>query len=195
MYDRARVGPITKTSDEISIICLFWLILQANPLFCFELWYSSCFEVKCWFHTFPKWCSHTPMWIPILLDHQDCLVNPFHRCVFSSSGSDHFNIRKINSSPLNGVHFICPKLPLFSCPPTLFLRGLEFLNQVSFYSCEVSPFFSSMFLSSDSQEDTNGAPSSSLFILVFFSGGFTLSFRCWSYPYPCSNAIPCWCLS
>ena len=55
LYDRARVGPTTKTSDEISIICLFRLILQANTLFCFELWYSSCFEVKCWFHIFFKW--------------------------------------------------------------------------------------------------------------------------------------------
>ena len=32
-------------------IC-FWLILQANPVFWFELWYSSCFEVKCWSITF-----------------------------------------------------------------------------------------------------------------------------------------------
>ena len=33
LYDRARVGPTTKTSDEISIICLFWLIPLANPCF------------------------------------------------------------------------------------------------------------------------------------------------------------------
>ena len=32
---------------------------------------------------------------------------------------------------LTGVCFIDPKLPLFSRPPTLFLRGLRFLNQVS----------------------------------------------------------------
>ena len=39
--------------------------------------------------------------------------------------------------------FIRPKLPLFfSRPPTLFLQGLRFLYQVSFYFCEVSPFFS-----------------------------------------------------
>ena len=31
LYDRACVGPTTKTSKEISIICLFRLILQANP--------------------------------------------------------------------------------------------------------------------------------------------------------------------
>ena len=37
-------------------------------------------------------------------------------------------------SPLsfpNVVCFIRPKLPLFSCPPTLFLQGLRFLNHVS----------------------------------------------------------------
>ena len=58
--------------------------------FCFELWYSSCFNVKCWFHTFPKWSSHTTMWIPILHVNRDCLVNPFQPMCFSSSGSDHF---------------------------------------------------------------------------------------------------------
>ena len=35
LYDGAHVGPTMKTSDEISIICLFRLILQANPLFLF----------------------------------------------------------------------------------------------------------------------------------------------------------------
>lgn len=40
--------------------------------------------------------------------------------------------------------------------------------------------FPSMFLSGDSQEDTNGASSLSFFVL-FFSGGFKPSFRCWSY--------------
>ena len=81
---------------------------------------------------FPKRCSHTPMWIPILHDNRDCLVNPFQPACFSSSGSDHVNIRKINSKFfLNSVCFIRPKLPLFSCPPTLFIQGLRFLNQVS----------------------------------------------------------------
>lgn len=42
---------------------------------------------------------------------------------------------------LNGIHSICPKLPLFSHPPALFPRGLKFLNQVSFYWWDVSPFF------------------------------------------------------
>ena len=55
LYDRARVSPTTKTSDEISIICLFRLILQANTLFYFVLWYSSYFEFICSFHIFFKW--------------------------------------------------------------------------------------------------------------------------------------------
>ena len=55
LYDWARVGPTTKTSDEISIICLFRLILQANTLFYFVLWYSSFFEFICSFHIFFKW--------------------------------------------------------------------------------------------------------------------------------------------
>ena len=121
LYDRARVGPTTKTSDEISIICLFRLMLQANPLFYFELWYSSCFEVKCWFHTFPKWCYHTPMWLPILHDNWYCHVNPFQPGCFSSSGSnpcrhpqDHFSV-----SPTLFSSSV-PKLPLFSLPPTPF---------------------------------------------------------------------------
>ena len=44
---------------------------------------------------FPKWCSHIPMWILILLDNRDCHVNPFQPVCLSSSGSDHFNISKI----------------------------------------------------------------------------------------------------
>ena len=56
----------------------------------------------------------------------------FQPMCFSSSGSDHSNIRKINYKLfLNGVCFIRPKLPLFFRPPTLFLQGLRFLNQVS----------------------------------------------------------------
>ena len=139
LYTRARVGPTTKTSDEISIICLFRLILQANPLFCFELWYSSCFEVKCWIHTFPKWCSHIAMWILILLDHRDCLANPFQPVCLSSSGSDHFNISKIN------YHFFSMVFvsfsTVFSHPPTLLFKDSYILIKHPFYCCEVSPFF------------------------------------------------------
>ena len=132
LYDRARVGPTTKTSDEISIICLFRLILQANPLFCFELWYSSCFEVKCWFHTFPKRCSHISMWILILLDNRDCHVNPFSPTCFSSSGSDLFNIRKIKYQFFSTVFVSSiPSCLCFPIIPPLFLLGLGFLYRVS----------------------------------------------------------------
>ena len=133
LYDRARVGPTTKTSDKISIICLFRLILQANLLFCFDLWYSSCFEVKYWFHTFPKRCSRIPMGILILLDNRDCHVNHVQPVCFSSSGSDHFNFRKINYHFFSMVFVssISKLLLCFSHPPTLFLRGLRILNQVS----------------------------------------------------------------
>ena len=62
---------------------------------------------------------------------------------FSSSGSDHFNIRKIKYQFFSTV-FVSSvsKLPLFSRPPTLFLQGLRYLNHVSFYLWEVSSFFS-----------------------------------------------------
>ena len=43
---------------------------------------------------------------------------------------------------LNGVCFIRLQVAfVFSRPPTLFPQGLRFLYQVSFYFCEVSPFF------------------------------------------------------
>ena len=53
--------------------------------------------------------------------------------------------------------------------PYLFLSGVlkdsGFLIRYPSYGCEVSSFFPSMFLSSDSREDSNGASSSSFFIL------------------------------
>ena len=89
----------------------------SQSLFCFELWYSSCFNVKCWFHTFPKWCSHTPMWILILLDNRDCYANLVLPVCLSSSGSDHFNIRKINYQFFSTVFFSSvSKLSLFFPP-------------------------------------------------------------------------------
>ena len=59
-----------------------------------------------------------------------------------------------------------PSCLCFPALPPLFLQGLRFLNQVSFYSCEVSPIFSFMFLLSDSQEDSNGASSLWFFVLL-----------------------------
>ena len=57
-----------------------------------------------------------------------------------------------------------PSCLCFSRPPTLFLQGLRFLNQVYFLLMgSLSILFPSMLLSGDSQEDTNGALSSSFF--------------------------------
>ena len=122
---------------------LFRLILQAKSFVLFYLWYSSCFEVKCWIHTFPKLCSHIAMWILIFLDHRDCHVNSFPTGVLLFKWIRSFSTTARSTlSFLTGVCFIRPKLPLFSRPPTLFLQGLRFLNHVSFYLWEVSSFFS-----------------------------------------------------
>ena len=71
-------------------------------------------------------------------------------------------------SPLgfpNDVCFIRHKLPLFSHPPTLFFKDSYFL--IKYHFIDVMPLhsFLSMFVSSDSHEDTNGASSSSFFVL------------------------------
>ena len=67
---------------------------------------------------------------------------------------------------LNGVCFIRLQVALVFPPSHPFLQGTRFLIQVSFYWCEASPFFfPSIFLSGDAHKDTNGASSSSLFIL------------------------------
>ena len=191
LYDRARVGPTTKTSDEISIVCLFWLILQANPLFCFELWYSSCFEVKCWFHTFPKRCSHTSMWILILLDHRYCHVNSFPTGVLL------FKWIRSFQHPQDQLKFsqCClfhpsPSCLCFSRPPTLFLQGLRFLNHVSFYLWEVSSFFSlNVLIRWFPMKMLNSFKFINL-RCCFFSGGSNSSFRCWSYPFPHFKCYP-----
>ena len=70
--------------------------------------------------------------------HRVCHVNSFQAVCFFSSGSNHFNIRKIISRFPNLVRFIRPQVAFVSRPPTLFLQGPRFLNQVSIYSCEVS---------------------------------------------------------
>ena len=142
LYDRARVGPTTKTSDEISIICLFRLILQAKSFVLFYLWYSSCFEVKCWIHTFPKRCSHISMGVLILLIIEIVMSIFSNRCASLQVDPIISTSARSFLSFLNAVCFIRPKLSLFSYPPTLFLQGLRFLNHISFYLWEVSSFVS-----------------------------------------------------
>ena len=91
----------------------------------------------------------------------------FQPACFSSSGSDHLNIRKINSKfsqrylfHLPQVAFVFPALPPFFFEDSDFLIKYPFIDGKSLYS------FASMFLSGDSQEDTNGA-SSLLFFVSF----------------------------
>ena len=109
----------------------------------FYLWYSSCFEVKCWIHIFPKRCTHISMGVVILLDHRDCHVNLFKPVCFLLKRIRSFSTsaRSIISSSQRCPFHPSPNCLCFSRPPTLFPQGLRCLNQVSFYSCEVSPFF------------------------------------------------------
>ena len=66
---------------------------------------------------------------------------------------------------LNGVCYIFPKLPLFSHPPTFFFKDSFILIKYPFIHVKSLHSFQSMFLSGDSQEDTNEASSSSFFVL------------------------------
>ena len=167
LYDRARVGPTTKTSDEISIICLFRLILQANPLFCFELWYSSCFEVKCWIHTFPKRCSHISMWILILLDHRGRHVNSFSTGVLLFKWIRSFQHPQDQVSVLlNGVCFIRLQVAfVFPAHPPFFFKDSDFLIKYPFIHVKSLHSFRSMFWSGDSSWRCSRASSSSSFVL------------------------------
>ena len=111
---------------------LFRLILQAKSFVLFYLWYSSCFEVKCWIHTFPKRCSHIAMLILILLDHRGRHVNSFSTSVLLFKWFRSFSTSARSTlSFLTGVCFIHPKLSLFFLPSHPFLQGLRFLNRVS----------------------------------------------------------------
>ena len=141
LYDRARVGPTTKTLGEISIICLFRLILQANPLFVL-----SCGIRVASMSNVGSIPSLSGVLI-LLCEYQYFMIIGLSCQSFST---DMFLFKWIRSFQHpqdhlsvfpNVVCFICSKLPLFSRPPTLFLQGLRFLNHVSFYLWEVSSFF------------------------------------------------------
>ena len=116
----------------------------SQSLFCFELWYSSCFEVKCWFHTFPNRCSHTPMWILIPHDNRDCHVNPFQPGCFLFKwirSLQHLQDHLLVFS--NVVQFICPQVAfVFPAHPLFLFKDSNFLIKCPSYSCEVSSFFS-----------------------------------------------------
>ena len=166
---------------SLSYVCS-GLFRKPNPLFCFVLWYSSCFEVKCWIHTFPKRCSHMAVWILILLDHRGCHDNSFQPTCFSSSGSDLFQhpqdqLKVFSTLFVSSV----PKLSLCFAALPPFFQGLIYLNQASIFIVKSLHSFQSMFWSGDPLWRCSWASSSSIFILVFLSGGFNSSFRCWSY--------------
>ena len=105
------------------------------------------------------------MWISILIDHRDCLANPFQPVVSRQADPFIFNIRKIQSQLSqrcsfhpSQVVFVFATLPPFVPSRTqISSSGTHFILVKSLHS------FPSMFLSGDSQEDSNGASSSSLF--------------------------------
>ena len=104
---------------------------------------------------------------------------------FSSSGSDHFNIRKINSSLLNGVVFFHPKLPLFF-PPSLpcFFEHADVLIKYPFYYGSLSillPSCSYLVILMKILTELQVRHSS----LIFFSAVFKSSFGVDHILFPC----------
>ena len=91
---------------------------------------------------------------------------------------------RFNLSFLNGVRFIHPKLPLFSYPPTLFLQGLGFLNQVSilfmwslfilFFQCSYLVILRKILMELQVHHSS----------FFSFSGGLNSSLQCCSYSFP-----------
>ena len=77
-----------------------------------------------------------------------------------------------------------PKLPYFSRLPTLFLQGLKDIkSNIHFIDGKSLHSFPSMFLSGDSQEDTNRALSLSFFILIFSPVDSIQALSIISFPY------------
>ena len=111
---------------------LFRLILQAKSFVLFYLWYSSCFNVKCWFYTFPKWCSHISMGVLILLFIEIVMSILSNRCASLQVDPIISTFVRSILSFLNGVCFIRPQVAFVFPPSHPFLQGLRFLNQVSF---------------------------------------------------------------
>ena len=110
--------------------------------FGFKLWYSSCFDVKCWLHTFSKRCSHISMGVLILSIIEIVMSILSNRCASLQVDPIIPIFARSILSFLNCVCFIRPKLPLFSHHPTLFFKDSDLLIKYTFYWCEVSPFFS-----------------------------------------------------
>ena len=140
MIEPVWAPPRKLRTKSLSYVCSAYSASQSFVLF--YLWYSSCFNVKCWFHTFQAVFSYfygstNPSWSLRL----SCQLFS-NRCASLQVDPNISTFARSILSFLNGIHSICPKLPLFSRPPTLFLQGLIYVNQVSIYSCEVSSLFS-----------------------------------------------------
>ena len=127
--------------------------LFPKPILCFVLVCGIRVASKSSVDSIPysKRCPHISMWVLILHDNRECHVNSiFQPACFSSSGSDHFNIHKITSQffPTLFVSSV-PNCLCFPALPPFFLKHSDFLIKYPSYGCEVSSFFSSMFLTGD----------------------------------------------
>ena len=90
----------------------------------------------------------------------------FQPACFPSSGSEHFNIRKINSQLYQRSAFHSSQVVFVFLPSHPFSSRTQISWSCIPFICEKSLHsFLSMFLSGDSQEDTNGVSSSSFFVL------------------------------
>ena len=138
-------------------------LLHIYPLFLFWFWYSSCFDVKCWFHTFLNRCSHISMGVLILLHHRDGHVYPFQPvCPLVKL----FHTDAIEKSVDLSVSFI-PSCHVFPTLPPFSLWSQQFSNEYPFYSCEVLHYFPSMFLSGDYREVAQELQVHHSFVLKF----------------------------
>ena len=131
--------------DWVNLYHIFVPAYSASQILCFVLscgiWVASMTNVDS--IPYSRWCSHISMWMIILLDYRDCHANSFQPTCSFSSGSDHFNIREINSQFFAMV--FASSVPSCLCFPTLppsFFKDSDFLIMYPSYGCEVSPFFS-----------------------------------------------------
>ena len=98
----------------------------------------------------------------------------FQPACFSSSGSDLFNIRKINSKFSQRCLFHLPQVAfVFPALPPFFFKDSDFLIKYPFYSCEVSSF---LFVNVLTRWFSCRCSTSSIFSILFFSGGFNSNF-------------------
>ena len=180
-------GDCHKDAKEASSSSLFILILFSGG-------FNSSF--RCWSYPFPPFkCFLMPVDLLIIhfslfkgsgvlkISQKMCvsIINPFklfwdyyliqvillNRCYLSSSGSDHFNIRKINYQFFSTV-FVSSvsKLPLFFLPShSCFFKDSDFLIMYPFICGKSLHSFLSMFLSGDSPWRCSTVSSSSSFVL------------------------------